>query len=342
MTSIKVSTPTTGTLDALARKKGDSKGTLVAEMTRGNSININPKDLWIEPNFNIREICPDHVEGFKQSYMNDKMVPPIEVKLVLVTNLATGEEEQKVKVIEGHHRTHGIWAAIEAGKSIPLITVMPFTGNDIEEVTRMVVSSQGRQLSHMERAHAYNRMVNLGISQTEISKRVHDHLANISNLLKLVSAPQQLQTLINNGDIAINRVHSLVREFNSFDKVLAAVIIEIEDRQERKAAKKSGGKAYTGNTSIYRKTSLKKIETQSTQNVVSSLGERLESIELGEGETATIELTAEEIQTILALRSSIQAVETHNKEVALNLAKRSLEVDKAEEVAVETEAKLAA
>lgn len=330
MTISSVSTPTKGTLSSISRKKGFIGDVKVAEMSRGNSITVNPLDLWIEEGFNVRDIDQNHVDDFVKSYTDGKTVAPIEVKLVVVTD-EQGNETHKLKVIDGHHRTHELRKAIKNGAKIPTVTVIEFSGNEVDELARMVVSSQTRPLNAIERAKAYARMKKFGLTQTQIANEIHDTPSNVSQLLKLVSAPTELQELIINGEVAINTVHAYVREFSSFDKVLEAVKIDIEEKKERKNKKESGNsnKNYTRSVSSFKKTSLKKKQVQATQTTLVDIARKIDTRKIDSNQT--IQLSPEEIAVILELQSKIEEVEQHNSEVDKKLALRAQQIADAPE-----------
>ena len=218
------------TFSTIARKKDSS-----LDVKRGDSFSIDPRQLYIVDGFNVREIDQAHVDSFKEAYMDGEYVPYIEVVLVDVLNTETNKTEQKAKVIDGHHRATALHQLIAEGKEVPfLITVIPFVGNDGDEIFRMITSSQGRPLLAMERAAAYLRLVNRGLSQTDIAKRCFDTQSNVSALLKLNEAPIELQNMINNQQISHSRVILLMRSFGA-DKALEAAKIEISDSEEEKA-----------------------------------------------------------------------------------------------------------
>jgi hypothetical protein len=62
-----------------------------------------------------------------------------------------------VKVIDGHHRYYGAIEATKSGAQIIRLECKDFVGNEADRIAFMVTRNQGRPLTALERAAAYQR-----------------------------------------------------------------------------------------------------------------------------------------------------------------------------------------
>lgn len=176
--------------------------------------------IFAEDGFNVRELDRDHIESIASAYSDGALIPAIIVKTM----------PNGFKIIDGHHR-------FEAAKlaNVMRIECKEFVGNEADQVAFMVSSSQGRQLKPVERAQAYNRMVNLGMTVSEICKKVGRSRSDVDNHLLLLTADSQVIDAVKSGEISATEVSKEIRKSGSGanEKIINAV----------SSAKKSGKKA---------------------------------------------------------------------------------------------------
>jgi hypothetical protein len=77
-----------------------------------------------------------------------------------------------VKVIDGHHRYYGAIEAMKAGAQIIRLECKDFVGNEADRIAFMVTRNQGKPLTALERAAAYQRLRNQGGSLTKSRRRL--------------------------------------------------------------------------------------------------------------------------------------------------------------------------
>lgn len=143
--------------------------------------------LYIEDEFNVREeLDSEHISGIAEAYRNGLPVPP---PVVQVT-------ERGLKVIDGHHR---YCAALEA--KVERLEVKSFDGDEAEAVKLMVVSSQGKNLNPVERAKAYQRLIDQGLSQDAIAKQLGRSKKDVSNHLTLIQASPRIVEAVRTGQL---------------------------------------------------------------------------------------------------------------------------------------------
>lgn len=107
-------------------------------------------EIYAEEGSNVRELNQPHVEEFRDAFISGEYIPPLAVEVT----------ECGVKVIDGHHRYYGALAATEAGCEIPRLECKDFVGSEADKIAFMVTSSQGLALASLERAAAYQRLLN--------------------------------------------------------------------------------------------------------------------------------------------------------------------------------------
>ncbi|ALV91532.1 MULTISPECIES: ParB/RepB/Spo0J family partition protein [Pantoea] len=168
-------------------------------------------ELYIEPGNNVREIDQTHVEEFRDAYIAGEHVPPLTVQV-------TG---QGVKVIDGHHRWNGAKLAQEAGYAIRL-ECKDFVGNEADRIAYMVTSSQGRALEPLERAAAYQRLINQGLEPAEIAKKVKRSVADVDHHLALLTTGDELIGMVKRNEVAATTAVALSREHGAKAGTIAA------------------------------------------------------------------------------------------------------------------------
>jgi len=172
---------------------------------------LGVSELYIEPGYNVRDIDQAHVEEFRDAYIAGENVPPLTVQVT----------KQGVKVIDGHHRWHGAKLAQEAGYGIRL-ECKDFVGNEAERIAFMVTSSQGRALEPLERAAAYQRLINQGWEPAEIAKKVKRSPSDIDQHLALLASGDELIGMVKRNEVAATTAVALSREHGAKAGTIAA------------------------------------------------------------------------------------------------------------------------
>lgn len=159
-------------------------------------------ELYVELGYNVRDIDQQHAEEFRDAFIAGEFVPPLAVQV-------TGD---RVKVIDGHHRYHGALMATEAGHEIPRLECKDFTGTEADRIAFMVTSSQGKPLTALERAAAYQRLSNQGWSVGEIASKVKRSVADVDHHLQLLTCDDELIAMVKTGEVAATTAVALARE----------------------------------------------------------------------------------------------------------------------------------
>lgn len=181
-------------------------------------------DLYVEEGYNVREIDEQHVEEFKQAYINGEYIPPVAVQVT----------QDGIKVIDGHHRYYGAIKAAKEGYEIARIECKDFVGTEADRVAFMVTSSQGKPLTAIERAKAYQRMSNQGWSNSEIAKKVKRSITDVDNHLRLLMCDDDMIAMIKNGEMAAATAIEAVNEYG----VQAGDVVKEKLSQAKEQGKK--------------------------------------------------------------------------------------------------------
>ena len=182
--------------------------------------------LYVEEGFNVRDLCQDHVDSLEAAYRAGKQIPALMVRTT----------EKGFKVIDGHHRYP---AAQQA--DIPRVEVKEFTGTKAEELAYMVTSSQTRSLEPLERAHAYQRMINQGMTKGEISTAVQRSRKDVDNHLILLSAGEEVIAEVKAGNVSSSEVIKSVRK--NGNAATAKIIKKVKAAKAEAKAAPKGSKA---------------------------------------------------------------------------------------------------
>lgn len=152
--------------------------------------------------------------------MNGGTVPPLEV---------IARDEGGVWVVEGHRRRRCYARCAEAGKPVR-IHIMPFNGNDVQRLARIMTSNNQLPLSDIEQAAVIQELHN-AFNQTtsEIAKLVNKSVATVEKLLTLSTANYDVQQEVKSGAVSVDVAVDRVREFGEqagevlqHDKAVAA------------------------------------------------------------------------------------------------------------------------
>jgi len=202
------------TLNSTYAKQGAELGIKV-----NKTFLVPVEHIYIEPGFNIRDLDPEHVEAIRQGYDAGQPIPPITVKTT----------PQGFKVLDGHHRYS---AAQLAG--VTRIECKEFAGTDADIVALMVTSSQGKNLSPIERGRAYQRLINMGRDVAEIAQLVKRSRADVDNHLLLMSAGDVVLKAVNAGVVGSSAVVAELRKSGAEGVATVEAAVKVATEQGKK------------------------------------------------------------------------------------------------------------
>lgn len=137
--------------------------------------------------------------------MNGGTVPPLEV---------IARDEGGVWVVEGHRRRRCYARCAEEGKPVDRIHIMPFNGNDVQRLARIMTSNNQLPLSDIEQAAVIQELHN-AFNQTtsEIAKLVNKSVPTVEKLLLLSTANHDVQQEVKSGTVSVDVAVNRVKEF---------------------------------------------------------------------------------------------------------------------------------
>ncbi|WP_424840229.1 ParB/RepB/Spo0J family partition protein, partial [Serratia marcescens] len=134
-------------------------------------------DIHVEEGFNKRiesEQTKDDDERLFQHLMKGRPVPPLEVRV---------RDEGGVWIVEGHRRHRAYVRCREAGKPVDRIQIIPFTGNDVERIARIMNSNTQLPLSPYEQSLVVKELAGFNLTPDEIASLVGKSRATVDKLL---------------------------------------------------------------------------------------------------------------------------------------------------------------
>lgn len=187
------------------------------------------KEFYVEPGYNVREIDQQHVEEFRDAFIAGEEVPALVVQVT----------EQGLKIIDGHHRYYGAVMATESGHEVARLECKDAKGSEADRIALMVTSSQGRALLPLERAAAYQRLLNQGWTENEVAKKVKRSVADVEHHIQLLQCGDELIGMVRAGEVAATTAVSMSREFGT----KAGAVAEEQLAKAKAAGKKKLTKA---------------------------------------------------------------------------------------------------
>ena len=206
------------------------------EIKRADAMKIRFADLHVEPGFNLRAAI-DSLEGDEreqaladdealfQHVMAGGQLPPLEVR---------PRDEGGVFIVDGHRRHAAIGRAIEACAPIEFVSIVAFTGNDLERCKRIMTSQEGRKLRPLEVAAGYKRLAGFGLTPDQIAAEMHKTRQHGDQMLILANAPHAVKQMVQAGTVSATEAMKVTRQHGeNATEVLG------------KAAEANGGKKVT-------------------------------------------------------------------------------------------------
>lgn len=204
-------------------KNKDTRGEIAVNKT----YMVPVESLFIEDGFNVRELDQDHVSSICESYKRGDYIPPIVVE---------PQEDGMMKIIDGHHRYSAVKKAILEGVEIKRLQCEGFTGDKADQLAYMIKSSQGRNLSPIERGMAYKRFESHGFTRDEIADKVCRSRADIDHHINIAELPQDVKNQVASGEISASLALELCNKAGS--EAVTQAVEKAKADGKKKATKK--------------------------------------------------------------------------------------------------------
>lgn len=178
------------------------KDKIGSDMTTKKTYMVPIGEIFLEEGSNIRSVDKEHAEYMRDCWIDGSDLPPLSVEVT----------EKGIKVIDGQHRFIGAQLAIAMGHSIPRIECKDFVGTELDKLAHMAKSSQGKPITPIQRAGAYNRARNQGHTSAEIARAFGRSVADVEDHLQLLSSGEVLIGMVAAGEVAATTAVALSRE----------------------------------------------------------------------------------------------------------------------------------
>jgi ParB family chromosome partitioning protein len=194
-----------------------------------NSIHANP----FQPR---RGFDDEELAGLAESIKNQGLL-----QAIILRKKLDGYE-----IISGERRYRAL--KILGQDKIPSIIKPKVTDREMMEMA-LVENIQREDLNDIEQARAFSRLLQeCGLSHEELSKRVGKSRSAITNTLRLLKLPQDIQQLVVNGDISMGHARALLaiedpRQISEMaEKIISQKmsVRDIENAAQRQKEKKHG------------------------------------------------------------------------------------------------------
>jgi len=208
--------------------KGTTLGSSYEKGGKDSGIKVNKTFLvdigliYAEQGFNVRELDQEHIESLRLAFESGQPIPAVVGKTT----------PAGFKIIDGHHRFE---AAKLAG--VARLECKDFHGTDADVVAMMVTSSQGKNLTAVERAKAYQRLKGFGLDAAEIAEKVKRSRADVDSHLLLLTAGDSVITAVQDGQIGASVVVNALRKSGgSAPEKLADAVKQAKESGRRKVS----------------------------------------------------------------------------------------------------------
>lgn len=176
-------------------------------------------------------------------------------------------DDDKYQIVAGERRWR---AAIKAGlNKIPAI-VKSYSNTEIFEVA-LIENIQRENLSPLEEAEAYNRLIKVhGYTQEKISSIVHKSRSHISNLIRVLSLPDQIKTYLEKGLLSLGHLKLLINEPNNLE-IAERIIhdnLSVRDTEELINELKAVNTKEKDILKKHNKAEIKDIDLESIENIL--------------------------------------------------------------------------
>lgn len=114
---------------------------------------------------------------------------------------------QGYEIVAGERRVRA--SKIANLKEVPAI-IVDFSDDQMMEIA-LLENIQREDLNAIEEAQAYRTMMErLNLTQDELAKRIGKSRPHVANMMRLLKLPEELQTLVLNGELTMGHVRALL------------------------------------------------------------------------------------------------------------------------------------
>lgn len=179
------------------------------DLRRADALKARIEDIHEEVGFNLRiegEDLESSIDALAEHIVTGGAFPPLEVR-----PRAGGG----VFVVDGHRRRRALLKVADRmrGPDGELwVPIVAFNGNDAERVARVITSAEGRNLSPLEVAEGYRRLICFGWFPEQIAAKVGKTRQHVEQLLILAGANSDVKGMVGRGEVSASSAIDAVRK----------------------------------------------------------------------------------------------------------------------------------
>ncbi len=167
------------------------------EKANGNALSLDIKEIRPNPYQPRKEFDQEGLKELSESIKENGVFQPILVrKSISGYELVAGERRLRASKLAGK-------------KEIPAI-IVEFNDTQMMEIS-LLENIQRKDLTPIEKANAYDSLIKkLGYTQEELSKRVSKSRSEITNLLRLLKLPKEVQDMVSKEKLSYGQARTLL------------------------------------------------------------------------------------------------------------------------------------
>lgn len=251
----------TSTTNANSTVKTAQNAKTVA-VQRKDSYSYKFDQLSIVAGFNVRKDY-GNIQELTDSIRENGLMVPLRGHYV----------DGKIVITDGHRRYEALSILDAEGidMNIPVI-IEDRSTNDADRVFAMLLTNSGKPLTAVEQAEAVTRLVAYGFKGVEIARKLGKAPAEISNLITLASAPQEVKNAVTDGSVSPTTAVAVVRQAKGNDEVAVKAV------KDAKANAGTGAKKVTGKAVLNKKSPVdlmgdlfNRLDDENAKNIVDDL-----------------------------------------------------------------------
>jgi hypothetical protein len=186
-------------------------------ISRSDLLSADWSDIHIDPGFNRRIPTPElqqSIQELAEYILAGGQVPPLELRV---------NEAGLLEVVDGHRRHAALGIAIrkkkdegdeKEAKRLSKVYFLPFSGDKIQRISRIITSQDGRKLHALEIALVYLDLVKEGMSAEEIAHAQHPPKTrpHVEQHLLLATATPDVHSLVMSGAVTPTTAIDVIRK----------------------------------------------------------------------------------------------------------------------------------
>lgn len=203
----------------------------LAESTR-DSFMFDPRLIEIEEGFNPRD--------FTSTLMVERlqhMAASIEQNGVKVP-LTVVWRNDRVILRDGETRLRAVRMLLDRGVEVKAVPCQAEDrhANEEDQIASLILRNDGQQLSMLEQATVYKRLLALGLNESDAARKCGVSASHVNQCLTLYSAPIEVREMVKQGEVSASlAVRTVRREKEEAAPVLREAVKRAKDEGKKKA-----------------------------------------------------------------------------------------------------------